>query len=105
MPDSQPAWSRRPGAQPARNALGPHQSGTRRLKSSAEDISAGEVKVCIGGEASSADLRRRGGLKGGETLLEARGAILRRRVEAQDGGEGSSMDDALPRVTTRLKTQ
>lgn len=63
------------------------------------------MKVRIGGEARSADLRRRGGLKGGETLLEARGAILRRRVETQDGGEGSSMDDALPRVTTRLKTQ
>jgi hypothetical protein len=75
------------------------------LGADAKDIAAGQVKVCIGGEGSSDDLRRRGGLERVEPLSEARRAIVRRGVETKDGCEGTAMDDALAGVATRLEAQ
>jgi hypothetical protein len=71
----------------------------------AENVAAGEVKVRLGGEGSSADLRRRSSLKGIEPLLEVRSAIVRRGYETQDGCKGTAMDDTLAGMAARLETQ
>src|SRR5207253_929460 len=52
-----------------------------------------------------ADLRRRRGLEGAEPLLEARRTIVRSGVETKDGCKGTTMDDALAGVATRLEAQ
>ena len=71
----------------------------------AQDIPAGQVKVSVGGEGGTADLRRRGSLEDSQALLEARGAIVGGRLEPQDGGKGTAMNDALARVAARLEAQ
>ena len=71
----------------------------------AQDIPAGQVKVSVGGEGGAAYLRRRGSLEDSQPLLEARGAIVGGRLEPQDGGKGTAMNDALARVAARLEAQ
>jgi len=71
----------------------------------AQDIPAGQVKVSVGGEGGTADLRRRDSLEDSQALLEARGAIVGGRLEPQDGGKGTAMNDALAGVAARLEAQ
>jgi hypothetical protein len=63
------------------------------------------VKVRIGGEGSTADLRRRGGLERADPLLEARRAIVGSGVETEDGCKGTAVDEALASVAKRLEAQ
>jgi hypothetical protein len=71
----------------------------------AQNIPAGQVKVGVGGEGSTGDLRCRGRLKGRQVLLETRGAIIGGRLEPQDGGKGTAMNDALASMVARLEAQ
>jgi hypothetical protein len=70
-----------------------------------QNVPTGQVKVGIGGECGTRDLRRRGGLEGRLSLLKAGRAIIRRGVESQDGFEGAAVNQALARVAARLKAQ
>src|SRR4051812_21527664 len=65
------------------------------LHRSAQNITAGQVKIGIGGKTSTPDLRRRGRLKGGQALLETGGAIIGRGFETQNGCESTAVNNAL----------
>jgi hypothetical protein len=63
------------------------------------------MKVGVGREGCTADLRRCGGLEGSETLLEACLAILRRRLKPEDGCECTAMNYTLAGVASGLEAQ
>jgi hypothetical protein len=71
----------------------------------AEDVPTGQVKVGIGGEGGTSDLRDRRSLEGRLALLKAGGAIIRNGVESQDRFERPAVNQALARVAARLKAQ
>jgi hypothetical protein len=76
-----------------------------RLQNGAQNIPAGQVKMSIGGEGSTADLRCRRGLKSSHALLEAGGAIVSGGLKPQNGGKRTAMNNALPSVSTGLEAQ
>jgi hypothetical protein len=63
------------------------------------------VKVGIGSEAGTYDLRRRRVLKSGLSVQKAGGALIGRWIESQDRAEGVAMNQALARVPAGPETE